>query len=180
LIYSTGLLVAFFLVFSVAQYIGEFNTTIRTFLFYSFIGLFISVVGFYIAWPLLKLFKIGSIISHEQASQIIGKHFSNVNDKLINTLQLHKLQEKNVNHDQNILIEASINQRIKDLKPIPFANAIDVSKNKKYIKYAAIPVIVLFLILFTKPKVLSDSTKKITQKEQYLINLMSNNKMIVF
>ena len=167
LIYSIGLLVAFFLVVSVAQYLGEFSTAIRTFLFYSFIGSFISVVGYYIAWPLLKLLKIGSIISHEQASQIIGKHFSSINDKLINTLQLHKLQETNGTPEQNILIEASINQRIKDLKPIPFTNAIDVSKNKKYIKYAAIPVIVLLLILFTKPKVLSDSAKKIITYDTY-------------
>jgi len=167
LIYSVGLLVAFFLVVSVAQYIGQFSTTIRTVLFFAFVGSFISIVGYYIAWPILKLLKIGSVISHEQASEIIGKHFSNVNDKLINTLQLHKLKEINENSEQKNLIEASINQRILDLKPIPFANAIDVSKNKKYIKYAAIPVLVFLFILFTKPKVLSDSTKKIITYNTY-------------
>ena len=167
LIYSIGLLVAFFLIVSVAQYIGQFNTNIRTVLFFAFVGSFLSIIGYYIAWPILKLLKIGSVISHEQASEIIGKHFSNINDKLVNTLQLHKLQENNTNSEQNNLIEASINQRIQDLKPIPFANAIDVSKNKKYIKYAAIPVFILLLILFTKPKVLSDSTKKIITYDTY-------------
>jgi hypothetical protein len=76
---------------------------------------------------------MGKIISHEEAADIVGKHFGNVQDKLLNVLQL---QQNKASVHSDALLNASINQRISELKPVPFTSAIDLSENKKHLKYA--------------------------------------------
>ena len=110
-----------FLSIVILEYFGEFNSAIRTGLFFGFTILLLGVFGFLIAIPVLKIVSIGKRISHKQASSIIGSHFSNVNDKLSNVLQLQKLSE---NNSSDLLI-ASINQKITQLKPVPFAAAVN-------------------------------------------------------
>ncbi|MBO5843952.1 MAG: hypothetical protein J6Q96_03695, partial [Bacteroidales bacterium] len=61
-----------------------------------------------------KLLNIGKTISHEDAAKIIGKHFPEVADKLLNLLQL---KQQSLNSDSQILL-ASIDQRTKELSPI--------------------------------------------------------------
>jgi hypothetical protein len=75
------------------------------------------------------MFRLGKVISHEQASQIIGEHFPNVKDKLLNTLQLNELASQT----NNELVTASVEQKTNELRPVSFTNAIDLNKNKKYL-----------------------------------------------
>ncbi|MDP1746106.1 MAG: DUF4175 domain-containing protein [Bacteroidota bacterium] len=168
LIYSTGLVLLFFISLSVLEYYAHFNTAIRTVLFYSFIVAsgFISVK--YIVIPLSKLYKLGQLISYEEAANIIGKHFTNVQDKLLNTLQLQQETSNISNPISNIsLLEASINQKIKELKPIEFTSAIDLSENKKYLKYALIPVLLIAVILFSAPSIITDGTKRLVKHADF-------------
>jgi hypothetical protein len=44
---------------------------------------------FYVVKPLLKLLKVGKTLTYEQAAKIVGDHFPEVKDKLLNLLQLH-------------------------------------------------------------------------------------------
>src|ERR1035437_3589527 len=145
LLYSTGVVLAFYLTVAVTEYYGHFDTTFRTILFYLFILTNGYILAKLIVIPLLHLNKMGKIISNEQASEIIGKHFTNIQDKLLNVLQL---QTQSINQS-TILVEASINQKIKELKPIPFSSAIDFRQNKKYVKYAAVPLLLLLVLLFS-------------------------------
>src|SRR5438105_5175709 len=84
LIYSIGMVFLFFISVTVLEYYAHFNTSIRTVLFYSFLLSSGFILVKYIAIPLSKLYKLGQIISYEAAASIIGKHFSNVQDKLLN------------------------------------------------------------------------------------------------
>jgi hypothetical protein len=168
LIYSTGLVLLFFISLTVLEYFAHFNTAIRTVLFYSFIVAsgFISVK--YIVIPLSKLYKLGQLISYEEAANIIGKHFTNVQDKLLNTLQLQQEKSNISNPISNFsLLEASINQKIKELKPIEFTSAIDLSENKKYLKYALIPVLLIAVILFSAPSIITDGTKRLVKHADF-------------
>lgn len=168
LIYSTSLVLLFFISLTVLEYYAHFNTAIRTVLFYSFIVAsgFISVK--YIVIPLSKLYKLGQLISYEEAANIIGKHFTNVQDKLLNTLQLQQETSNISNPISNIsLLEASINQKIKELKPIEFTSAIDLSENKKYLKYALIPVLLIAVILFSAPSIIRDGTKRLVKHADF-------------
>lgn len=164
LIYSVGLVLLFYMGVSTLEYFAEFSTAIRTFLFYSFILTCGYVIAKYIAIPVLKLNSFGKIISYNQAAQIIGNHFGNVQDKLLNVLQLQSLNE---NYASVELLNAGINQKITELKPVPFTAAIDLNENKKYLKYAAIPLLLLFGILIIAPKILSTGTKRLINHGTY-------------
>mgnify|MGYP003406012471 CR=1 FL=1 len=129
LIYAATAFLGFFLIVTSLEYFGHFDTTARTILFYAFVLLNLFFLVRYVIIPLSKLYKFGKVISHEQAAEIIGKHFSNVSDKLYNTLQLHKLAGEDA--QQASLINASINQKTAELKPIPFASAINFSSNSR-------------------------------------------------
>ena len=80
----------------------------------------------YLVIPILKLNHFGKIISYEEAAHIIGKHFSNISDKLINTLQLQQQTGSILSID---LLHASINQKMEELKLIPFSSAINLTRN---------------------------------------------------
>ena len=168
-IYSTALVLLFFVSATTLEYFAHFNSAVRTVLFYSFVLASLFILVKYIAIPVSKLYKIGKIISHEEASAIIGKHFSNVQDKLLNVLQLQSLQDTNQPPTTNNyqLIEASINQKTLELKPIPFTSAVDFSENKKYLKYALIPILLITVILFAAPSIITDGTKRLVKHTEY-------------
>ena len=144
LIYSLGIALSIFLVTSVSEYFAYFNASVRTAIFFLLLISNGFVFAKYIFTPLLKLYKIGKLISYQEAANIVGKHFSEIQDKLLNVLQLQA-----ENKSDNALLNAAINQKIKELKPIPFSSAIDISKNKKYLKYALAPMLLMIFILFS-------------------------------
>ncbi len=168
LLYSSGLVFLFFIAVTVLEYYAHFNSGIRTFLFYSFIASCLFVLGKYIIIPLSKLYNYGKIISYKDAASIIGKHFTNVQDKLINVLQLQQQSSQISNlKSQYALLEASINQKTQELKPVPFTSAIDFSENKKYLKYSLIPVLLIITILFAAPTIITDSAKRLVKHDEY-------------
>ena len=148
-LYFTALVTGSFLAIILLESVGRFGVIARTSIFFSFLFFMAIILYRFIAQPLLKLFQIGDRISSEQAAQIIGDHFPNVQDKLLNTLELKRLSE--LSNTQSQLLLASINQRSEELKPVPFASAIDLSQNKRYLKYALPPVAVIVVMLFAAP-----------------------------
>ncbi|UKM65567.1 hypothetical protein GSB9_02138 [Flavobacteriaceae bacterium GSB9] len=141
LFFAIGLLYFLFTLF--IEYVLWLNTTARTILFWLFIAVEFGLLLKFIFIPLAKLFKLQKGINYEAASKIIGKHFPEVNDKLLNVLQLHQNQSKSE------LLLASIEQKSVELTPIPFKLAINFKKNLGYLKYAAIPVVILLLTFFS-------------------------------
>ncbi|WP_416445631.1 DUF4175 family protein [Leeuwenhoekiella sp. A16] len=112
----------------------------RAILFWLFIG--VEAVLFFrlIVIPVARLFKIMKGIDVNFASEVIGKHFPEVSDKLINTLQL-----KN-NSNNTELALASIEQKSRELMPVPFSLAVDYKKSLKYIWIALLPLFVFLVI----------------------------------
>ncbi len=159
IIYTLAILLVSFIVFTTLEYFGRFGNTFRTILFYSFVIIALFIIIKMVAIPLFKLFKLGNIISHKEAAKIIGKHFSSIQDKLNNVLELNNLQNES---SQNIhLIKAGIDQKIVELKPIPFTNAVDLKANKKFLKYLIIPFIILVLIGLINPAIFKDGTQRL-------------------
>ena len=161
-LYAISSLLLFFLAVTLLEYFAHFGVTTRTILFYLFILLNIGILINLIVIPLLKLNRFGNIISHQQAAEIIGSHFSNVQDKLLNVLQLQQQSNYNAN-----LVQASINQRIAELKPIPFTSAIDLKENSKYVKYAFIPVFILLCLLTFFPNLITDPSNRLFNHTVY-------------
>ncbi len=164
-LYSLAFLVLFFLVTNTLEYFGHFTPLTRTLLFYAYLLGNLAILGRLVVLPLVKLNKIGKIISHEQAAVIIGTHFPEVADKLLNTLQLRQMQDFHPEHTD--LIEASIGQKINHLQPIPFQSAIDLAQNKKYLKFALPPLVLLVIILLAAPSFITEPTTRLINHTEY-------------
>ncbi|MDG1190251.1 MAG: hypothetical protein P8N00_06840, partial [Flavobacteriales bacterium] len=164
-IYFFSVFLAFFILFSVGEHFGQFNTTVRTILFWAFSVFNVFVFWKWVATPLIGLYRIGQSLNYIEAAKIIGEHFSSVEDKLVNLLQLQELSEVD-----NSLIEASVQQKINQLKPIPFTKAIDLRANKVYLKYAIAPVAILIVLFLSgnKKMVLESSSRIISYNTEYL------------
>ena len=87
-IYFFSVLFVFFLLFSFLEYFARFNVINRTFLFWGYISISAIIIIYFIVYPTLQLLKIGKIISHKEAAKIIGVHFPEIDDKLLNVIEL--------------------------------------------------------------------------------------------
>ena len=141
-IYVTSILVIFFLFFAIIEYFSSFGVRGRTFLFWTYILLNLIVFGKLILIPLLHLFNIGKILNYKDASRIIGKHFSEIDDKLLNLLELDE-----ISNSDNKLITASIDQKAQKIARFSFKNAIDFSLNQKHLKWIFAPAIVIIFFV---------------------------------
>ena len=157
IIYALALLLSLFLVMALLEHFGYFGTTVRAILFWCYLLASVCLLVYYVFVPLAKMFRLGKVISYEEAAKIIGRHFPEVQDKLLNLLQL---QEKGDVSSDNLLA-AAIEQKTAQLKPVPFQNAVDIKSNRKYLKYLAIPVVVILLLLLVSPSVITGSSHRI-------------------
>ncbi|WP_458628227.1 DUF4175 family protein [Winogradskyella sp. PC D3.3] len=154
LFFAIGLLYLILTLF--VEYVLWLNPTARTLLFWTFIIVELVLFVKFIAIPLAHLFKLRKGINFETASKLIGNHFPEVNDKLLNVLQL------NQSPHQSDLLLASIEQKSQELQPVPFKAAINFKSNTKYLKYAAIPLVIIILSLVTgKIDWFSDSYERV-------------------
>ncbi|MUU79085.1 DUF4175 family protein [Winogradskyella endarachnes] len=154
LFFAIGLLYLIITIF--IEYVLWLNPTARTILFWVFIAVELALFVKFIAIPLSHLFKLRQGINYETASKLIGNHFPEVNDKLLNVLQLNQSPQ------QSDLLLASIEQKSQELQPIPFKSAVNFKSNTKYLKYAAIPIAILLLSFLTgKINWFSDSYERV-------------------
>ena len=148
-----------FIVFAVLEHYVRFGVFTRTILFWAFVLLSTLILCLLVFRPLFKLAKLGERLSDDQAAKIIGRHFHDVSDKLLNVIQLKKQSQGNL-----ALIEASIKQKANELRPVPFLNAIRFSENKRHIKHALVPLFI-FAGLYA-----SDSEELITESSARIID----------
>ncbi len=154
-----ALLLSSYLLVTGLEFVGRFSSPIRLFLLVAFIGTNLFLLIRFLIIPLLKLNKVGRHLSLMDASEMIGKIFPDVGDKLKNTLQLHndkRAMELNLD-----LVNASIEQRSENLSIVPFGSAIDLSDNKRYLKFL-MPVLLIFLgIAVIAPRWFFDGTERV-------------------
>lgn len=146
-----------FLVLVAAEYLGQFDSTIRTALFYSFIASELLLLAVFLVKPLYFFLSVKNGISRKDAAKIIGNHFEEVADKLENILDLANQNSDN----QNKLIKASIDQKIAALKPIPFNLAINFKENIPKLKYLIPPALTVLAIYISSPNIILDSTNRL-------------------
>ena len=114
--------------------------------------------------PLLQWMRIGKVISYDAAARIIGEHFIEIQDKLLNTLQLISRQ-KSTSENTDLLL-ASIDQKISALRVFRFTNVINLKKNLRYLKYALPPVLIILLFVAFSPKMISEPAGRIIKFNQ--------------
>lgn len=163
LIFSAVYVLGLFLLINVAEYYLYLSPALRKVLFYGFLISSAAFVGRFVGLPLLHYYRLGKIISYEQAARIIGTHFTDVKDKLLNVLQLHHEAAKS---DAALLL-AAIDQKAVELKPVDFSFAIDLTRNRKYLRYLAPPALILLFIIIAAPNVIKEGTKRLLHNDTY-------------
>jgi len=165
-IYAAAILLGLYLLVFLSLYYLNPTAGFKTFIFFAYLLLGLLLIGFLIIKPLLSMLKLGKHLSLDEASVIIGNHFADIKDKLLNTLQLHKLSENLPENNQ--LIMASIDQKILELKPVPFYTAVQINDNRKYLKYLLIPLSIIALIAIIAPAILREGTNSFFKYDEYI------------
>lgn len=163
-IFFVGIGLIYFLFTLFVEYFLWLKPAARTVLFWTFIVVELFLLLRFILFPIFKLFKLQKGINYDDASKIIGNHFTEVGDKLTNFLQLSQDTNKSE------LLLASIDQKANTLQPIPFGNAINFGKNKKYLPLAIIPILFFaFFYITGNSNFISQSLNRVVHyKEQFL------------
>jgi len=161
LLISATILLIELLTVNLIEYYFWSDIITRTIIFYSFLSISGFVLINYIVVPVIKLFKIGTTLNNNEAAKIIGVHFPEISDKLLNTLQLEEHLRRNNNNTEVDLLLASVNQKAAKLSPIPFKRAIDFKKNLVYLKYLIPPVLIISIVLIIAPSFITEPSKRL-------------------
>ena len=144
--------------FSVIEYFVYLSSDIRKIVFFGFLifsgFLLIQFVGI----PLLKMVHIIKPIDLKTTTKIIQKHFSGIEDRLLNIIELNDLPQ---NQYSNELVLASIDQKIEQLKVFDFNDAVQFKNIKLVFIYFIISVLVTFGIYISNRNVFIDSTNRL-------------------
>lgn len=165
LIFLGAGLFSLYLFITLAEHFGNFNTTLRSVLFYLFIIVNLVLLVWLVIPSLLAWLRIGHTLTYDEAAVIIGRHFNNVNDKLLNTLQLKK--QALADPEKRALLEAGIDQKVNELSPISFPSAVNLKENRRYLKWALIPLGIICIIALAAPSILTNSTERLLKHDKY-------------
>ena len=114
------LVISYIIVFSLIEYFSYLSSAVRSFLFY-FSGLsFLAVGVFYFFIPLLRLLGLHQTMNYKTAAEAISKHFPEIDDRLLNIIELAKIEKES----SDSLVWASVNQKIDQIKIFDFSKAI--------------------------------------------------------
>lgn len=141
---------AFFLLI-LSETLFRFSSSVRTILFYSWIIIIISSVGYFVFIPILKLFNIIPSRNYFETAKIAGLHFPFVKDELLNSLQLVNGASA-INLYSADLIDAAFSNVYHKVKDLDFSEIISFTSLKRYLlNLIFILFITLFSVLFIYP-----------------------------
>ena len=130
----------------------------RFIIFLTFFGLVAFCIFLFLKEPLAWwIYKRG--LGQEDSAKLIGNHFPIIGDRLLNVIQLSS-------GATGLLAQAGIFQKANSFKDISFESAIDFNQNRKYLKYFAVPVVFIFILLLIDKQIFTQSTQRIVQFNQ--------------
>lgn len=154
-----------YLLINTAEFIGRFNSVGRAVLFFGFLLLSAVSLYWFILRPLMSLYGLNKPLTNDEAARQIGQYFPEVGDKLLNTLQLQR-----IDNSQSDLLLASLNQRSDQLLINRFANAIQISRNRQFLKYAIPPLMLILGILIVNPTFFSTSSTRLVNYNREFVD----------
>ena len=151
---TSAILIGYFVLASVLEHNLWLGQWARLLIFISFF----AVAGYCIFKFLNQPFqwwlaKRG--LNEQETARLIGTAMPTVKDRLVNLIQLA------ADENNSALTYASVQQKSREFEPISFESIIDLKENKKYLKYLAIPMVVIVAILLINQNILFKSTERI-------------------
>lgn len=153
---TLSLVLIYFLIASLIEYNLWLGGTARLLIFGSFFALVAFCIYLFLREPLgWWFYKKG--IGQEESARKIGVFFPSINDRLLNVIQLSK-----AGHESSLL-QAGIIQKSRQFESVSFESAIDLRENKRYLKYFALPFIIILLLWVFNHRIFTQSTSRIVQ-----------------
>ena len=153
------LVVAYFVLAAVLEHNLWLGPTFRLLIFISFFALVAYCVIRFLRDP-LRWWIAKKGLEEEQTARIIGERMPDVRDRLLNLLQLGRSAR------DSQLAYASIRQKSTALEPLSFESVIDLSQNRRFLRYLAVPIAALALIFLLNQRIITDSTTRIIHFNQ--------------
>ena len=166
-LYAVGIVATLFLVAVLVEHFGWFPSPVRAMLFWGGLAVVLAVVAWLVVRPLLKMHGLGKRISRAAAARIVGRHFSEIDDRLLNLLQLMDSDRASLDEGQRQLLLAAIEQKTLQLRPFPILQAVDLRKNRRYLRYAVPPLAIIALLLLASPQTVTEPTRRIAHYATY-------------
>lgn len=158
-ILTLTLVIAYFVLAATLEHNLWMGPTVRMGIFICFFLLVAFCIVRFLRDPLRWWFaKKG--LEEEQSARMIGEKMPNVKDRLLNLLQLSRLNQ------DSVLAYASIRQKSSSMEPLVFDSVIDLGQNKRFLKYLAFPVAALLILFLVNQQIITDSTKRIIHFNQ--------------
>lgn len=153
-ILTLSILIGYFLLAALLEHNLWLGQWMRLLIFLAFFGIAAFCTYKFLNKP-FKWWLAKRGLNDEEAARLIGSSLPSVKDRLVNLIQLESLQKNSG------LVFASIHQKTQLLEPLSFESVIDLKENKKYLKYLAIPVGIVLLILLINQNIIFQSTERI-------------------
>ncbi len=158
LVLTLFILLALFTAFSLIEYLVYLSSEMRKIIFFGFLIFSLLLLLQFIVVPLLKLLHVLKPIDLKSTTVLIQKHFSDIEDKLLNIIELADFNDDNCSNE---IVLASIDQKIDELKPFKFTDAVQF-KNLRIIGiYLLISVLVSLGIFITNRNIFTESTNRL-------------------
>lgn len=167
-LFTLGILLSFFLIFILTEYFLFLDSSFRKAILYVYLLISTFSLVFFVGVPFLRLVNLLKRITHEKAAVIIGNQFPEIDDKILNTIQLYKDSNLN-NFDNLLLINASIEQRVLNFGVFRFKNVINLKLNRKYLKFALPPALILLVLLIGSPTLILEPTQRLVHYDSLFV-----------
>lgn len=151
--------VAYFVLAAILEHNLWLGPTVRMGIFVCFFLLVAFCVFRFLRDP-LRWWLARKGMEEEQSARMIGERMPNVKDRLLNLLQLSHSKE------DSVLAYASIRQKSSSMEPLVFESVIDLTQNRRFLKYLALPVAALLILFLINQQIITDSTKRIIHFNQ--------------
>jgi len=158
LVLTLFFLLAVYTSFSLVEYMVYLSADVRKIFFFGFLIFAFLLIAQFIGIPILKLLHILNPIDLKSTSGLIQKHFSEIEDKLLNIIELSDFNDNQYSKD---IVLASIDQKIDELKVFNFNDAIQYKNIRLVIIYLSVSVLVSLGILLVNGNIFTDSTNRL-------------------
>jgi hypothetical protein len=157
---SAGVILCFFLVATLSEYLLYLTESVRKVLFFSGVLAGIFGLSYYFIHPLMQILKLARRASVEDFAKMIGKHLGGVDDKIVNTLQLGD----KLSLDDNTLIFAAIEQKSKELSVYNFKDLLSWRSLTKVALFLCVPVaLIVILSMSNEGRLVLGSSERIVR-----------------
>ena len=115
------LLIVYFGSLFLLEYFSYFDPKIKLSIAILTVLITLAICIYFIIIPLIKLLGIGKILNYYDVSSLLSKKYPEIKDRLISIIELAAQSDSNYS---DALIQASIDQKIDELKVFSFTDAI--------------------------------------------------------